>query len=130
MSMFEELIKEEQKSHWMPGQMIDRETIQKFLAIMNTNEIKAELSKQIRVEMDNNRIKYEGKVQSYDSLTSGNVNAQMRMAASGYDVYGRTILSANQNASNNNVYKKMKNKIIYGANSPQSFVHRGSRSVV
>ena len=99
---------------WYPGQALNREIIQLFIAALNNDEIKAELYKQMKVQMDNERAK-NGSMpkQSYDSLTSGNVNMQARMAASGYDVYGKTIISGNSNANNNNTYKRMKNKIKY-----------------
>lgn len=109
--------------------MIDQETKKFILACLNDTDIKAELSKQIRVEMDNERAKYRGQVQSYESLTSGNVNMQSKMAASGYDVYGRTILSGNSNANNNNTYKRMKNKIKYGRAPQQGYYNRGAFTI-
>lgn len=112
-----------------PTQVIDRETKQFILALLNDTDIKAEIQKQIRVEMDNERVKYRGQVQSYDSLTSGNVNMQARMAASGYDVYGRTILAGNNRADNNNTYKKMKNKIKYGRAPQQGYYNRGAFTI-
>ena len=111
---------------WFPGQSVNKEVVNLILAALSDNEIKAEISRQVRVEMDNQRNKYNGTVQSYESLTSGNVNMQARMAASGYDVYGRTILGGNRNASNNNIYKKMKNKITYGKAPQNGFRNRGS----
>ena len=85
-----------------------------------------ELAKQIRVQMDTERTKYKGTVQSYDSLTSGNVNMQAKMASSVYDLYVRNILSSNSEANNNNVYKKMKNKIKYGRAPQAGYYNRGS----
>lgn len=114
---------------WYPGQAVNEEIIQLIIAALNNEKVKAELSKQIRVEMDNERVKYKGKMQTYESLTSGSVNTQTRMAASGYDVYGRTIVNSNYNVSNNNVYRKMKNKIRYG-HSPQEYRNRGSRDQI
>ena len=100
---------------WYPGQAVSQEIVNLILAAFENDQVKAELSKKIRIEIDNQRTKYNGSApQSYESLTSGNVNMQARMAASGYDVYGRTYLTSNNNSSNNNVYKKMKNKIKYG----------------
>lgn len=109
-----------------PAQVIDRETKKLFLAMFEDTDIKAMLSKHIRVEMDNERAKYRGQVQSYDSLTSGNVNMQQRMAASGYDIYGRTILMGNKRADNNNTYKKMKNRIKYGRAPQHGYYNRGA----
>lgn len=111
------------------AQIIDRETKQLFLALLEDTDVKATLSKHIRIEMDNERAKYRGQVQSYDSLTSGNVNMQQKMAASGYDVYGRTILSGNARADNNNTYKKMKNKIKYGRAPQQGYYNRGAFTI-
>ena len=102
-----------------------QEVVNLILAALSNNEIKAEISRQIRVEMDNQRTKYRGTVQSYESLTSGNVNMQARMAASGYDVYGNTIISGNKNVSNNNTYKRMKNKIKYGNSPHRGYENRG-----
>lgn len=113
---------------WFPGQAISKDIVNMFMAALNNDEVKAELSKRIRVEMDNERMKnasYKGPVQSYDSLTSGNVNMQARMAASGYTVYGRTIIESNFNSSNVNVYKKLKNKIRYGKNPGMGYNNRG-----
>lgn len=110
---------------FIPGQALSRDIINLMIAALNNDEIKAELSKQIRVEMDNERIKYNSTVQSYSSLTSGSVNTQVRMAASGYDVYGNTIIKGNYNASNNNTYKKMKNKIKYGKSPQNGYNNRG-----
>lgn len=111
---------------WFPCQSLNKDVINLILAALNDTEVKAEISRQVRVEMDNQRTKYHGTVQSYESLTAGNVNMQARMAASGYDVYGRTIIGGNVNASNNNVYKKMKNKIKYGKAPQNEQRNRGS----
>lgn len=111
---------------WFPGQAVSKEVVNLILAALNDNEIKAEISRQVRIEMDNQRTKYHGTVQSYQSLTSGNVNMQAKMAASGYDVYGRTIINGNHNASNNNTYKKMKNKIKYGKAPQEGYRNRGA----
>lgn len=110
---------------WYPGQTVNQEIINLILAALGNNEVKAEISRQIRIEMDNQRTKYNGTVQSYSSLTAGNVNMQARMAASGYDVYGNTIINGNKSASNSNTYKKMKNKIKYGKSPQQGYYNRG-----
>lgn len=118
---------------WAPWQTQDRELINLFLSMLGNQEIKAEISRQIRIEMgnnmDNRKYRYNGEVQSYESLTSGNVNMQARMAASGYDVYGRTILSGNKSASNQNTYKKMKNKIKYGRAPQNGYYNRGGYTI-
>lgn len=118
---------------WYPGQAVSQEIVNMFMAALNNTEIKNELSKRIRIELDNQRIKsanYNGTVQSYESLTSGNVNMQAKMAASGYDVYGRTIITSNANATNQNVYKKIKNQIHYGRAPQEGYRNRGSFSVI
>ena len=115
---------------WYPGQGINQEVVELILAALNDEKVKAELSKRIRIEMDNERTKYHGNVQSYESLTSGNVNMQTKMAASGYDIYGKTIIQGNINASNQNVYKKMKNQIKYGRNPQEGYRNRGAFTLV
>lgn len=113
---------------WFRGQAISQDVLNLILAALDNAEVKAEISRQVRIEMDNQRNKYNGTVQSYESLTSGNVNMQARMAASGYDVYGRTIISGNRSATNNNVYKKMKNKIKYGRAPQDGYRNRGDNT--
>jgi len=116
---------------WFPGQSVSQEIVNLIIAALNNNEVKAEISKQIRIEMDNQRAKYNGTVQSYSSLTAGNVNMQAKMAASGYDVYGNTIISSNTTVSSNkNVHKKMKNKIHYGKAPRDGYRNRGDYNIV
>lgn len=115
---------------WYPGQGVNQEVVQLILAALNDTQVKAEISRQIRIELDNERGKYKGAVPSYDSLTSPNVNMQAKMAASGYDVYGRTIISGNASSSNNNVYKKMKNKIKYKSTPEEGYRNRGNFNIV
>ncbi len=115
---------------WYPGQQVDQETIQFFLNVLKTEPIKAELAKQTRIEIDNqSRKNLRRGNQSYESLTSGDVNMQMRMAASGYDVYGRTYLLGSQDFRNNNTYKKMKNQIRYGKSPQNPIRNRGEYNV-
>ena len=112
------------------GQTIDNDTVKLFIAALNNDEVKAELYKQIKVQTDNERAKNGSALkQSYDSLTSGNVNMQARMAASGYDVYGKTIIASNQSSFENNIYQKMKNQIKYGRSPQGGFNNRGSFKV-
>lgn len=114
-----------------PGQPVSREVIETVLACLNNTEVKAEIARQCRIEIDNDRQKRlnNGSIQSYSSLTAGNVNMQARMAASGYDVYGRTILSGNAPTNNNNTYRKMKNKIKYGHAARNGYMNRGRYTV-
>ena len=114
---------------WYPGYGVNQELKNLILACLDDREIKAEIARQVRIEIDNERSKYRGNVQSYESLTSGNVNMQAKMAASGYDVYGKTIISGNYNANNNNTYKKMKNKIKYGRPPENGYQNRGGFTV-
>lgn len=131
---------------WLPGQGISNEVRDLIIAALNDDKIKQELSKRfdenlkreetkneldkrIRTEADTNRTKYRGSKQSYDSLTSGNVNLQARMAASGYDVYGRVIIDSAQPVDNNNIFKKMKNRIRYGRQPHRGFENRGSHDI-
>ena len=117
---------------WYPGQTLNQEIVKLFIAALNNDEVKAELYKQMKIQMDNERAK-NGTVprQSYDSLTSGNVNMQAKMAASGYNVYGRTVIGSNQGSYNNkNVYRKMKNKIKYGRSPQDGFENRGSFNIM
>lgn len=111
---------------YLPGQTLSQEIVDFILGALDNDKVKAELSKRIRIEMDNQRTKYNnGNVQSYESLTSGNVNMQAKMAASGYDVYGRTIIQSNSNPNNQNAYKKMKNQIKYGRSPERGYQNRG-----
>lgn len=115
---------------WYPYQPISQEVIKLIVGALQNDEVKSELAKQIRVQIDSERSKYQGQVQSYDSLTSGNVNMQAKMAASSYSVYGKTILSSNSNTTNQNIYKKMKNEIHYGRNPQTGYYNRGGFKIV
>ena len=114
---------------WYPGYGVNQDLKQLILACLDDTEIKNEIARQVRIEVDNERKKYKGTVQSYESLTSGNVNMQAKMAASGYDVYGKTIISGNSNANNNNTYKRMKNKIKYGRSPENGYQNRGGFTI-
>lgn len=115
---------------WYPGYGAHQDLKQLILACLDDTEIKNEIARQVRIEVDNQRKKYNGTVQSYESLTSGNVNMQAKMAASGYDVYGRTMIAGNYSANNNNVYKKMKNKIKYGKSPENGYQNRGGFTII
>ena len=114
---------------WYPGYGVNKELVKLVLACLDDTEVKTEIARQVRIEVDNERKKYKGSVQSYESLTSGNVNMQAKMAASGYDVYGKTIISGNSNANNNNTYKRMKNKIKYGKSPENGYQNRGGFTI-
>ena len=114
---------------YIPGQALPAEIKELVLRALNDSEVKAELSKQIRTEMDSRPVNYTGHRPTYESLTSGDVNMQLRMAASGYDVYGRTVLSGNSSFTNKNAYKKMKNEIKYGTSPQKQFRNRGSKNI-
>ena len=112
------------------GQMLDRDIVNLFVTALNNSTVRAEISKQIRIEMDNDRNKYNGSRLSYESLTSGNVNMQAKMAASGYNIYGSTIIKGNYNASNNNTYRKMKNRIRYGKPPQDGYINHGDFNMI
>ena len=114
---------------WYPGYGVNKELVKLVLACLDDSEVKAEIARQVRIEVDSERKKYNGTVQSYESLTSGNVNMQAKMAASGYDVYGKTIISGNYNANNNSTYKRMKNKIKYGKPPENGYQNRGGFTI-
>lgn len=103
--------------------------------VIKSENFKADLSTYIRMEIESSKAKYSSgnnpNTLSYDMLTRGNVNMQARMAANGYDVYGRTILQSNNNTgSNKNIYNTMKNRINYGRNSAvNDYRNRGQRSI-
>lgn len=98
--------------------------------ILQDRNVKAEIAKQIRIETETAKNKYsQYNRASFDALTMGDVNLQYRMAQSGYDVYGRTILSGRANTSNVDVYQKMKNKIRYGKRPENGYRNRGGFSI-
>ncbi len=120
---------------YYPGQAIDKEIIKFFLAVLQTDEVKAEVARQARVEYDNQKRKnFQSNIrtgpQTYESLVSGDVNMQMRMAASGYDVYGRTYMSGNGVFTNNNAYLKLKNSIKYGKAPQRARKNHGEHRII
>ena len=115
---------------WYPGYGVNQELKKLILACLDDSEIKNEIARQVRIEVDNERKKYKGTIQSYDSLTSGNVNMQTKMAASGYKKKKKTIISGNSNANNNSTYKRMKNKIKYGRSPENGYQNRGGFTII
>lgn len=134
---------------WFPGQGISNEVRDLFIAALNDPKVKEEfekrfqenldkdktkekISKQARRERDINTRRKSGDnyTMSYESLTSGNVNLQARMAASGYDVYGRTIIQGAKSVDNNNLYQKMKNRIKYGRSPEIGYENHGERTMI
>ena len=104
-----------------------------ILQIIREPDVKSELSNYIRMEIEASKSKYSkenyGGTLSYDMLTRGNVDMQAKLAASGYDVYGRTLLPSNKSlGSNKNIYINMKNKINYGRSPSKAYENRGQRS--
>ena len=132
---------------WIPGQNLSRELTEMITGVINDKSVSAELSKQtlkaikenteirsellrqIRAELDKQSPKGSNARMTYESLTSGDVNMQARMAVSGYDVYGRTVISGQKSALNNNIYKSMKNKIKFGRAPQQGFTAHGKHTV-
>lgn len=101
--------------------------------IIRGPEFKNQLSNYIRMEVEASKTKYSkdnaGNTLSYDMLTRGNVDMQAKMAASGYDVYGKTLIPSNSSlGSNKNIYKNMKNKINYGSSPSKGYENKGQRS--
>lgn len=101
--------------------------------IIKSPDFKNQLSTYIRTEIEASKNKYSkdnaGNTLSYDMLTRGNVDMQAKMAASGYDVYGRTLIPSNNSlGSNKNIYQNMKNKINYGRSPSIGYENKGQRS--
>lgn len=101
--------------------------------IIKSPDFKNQLSNYIRMEIEASKNKYSknnsGNTLSYDMLTRGNVDMQAKMAASGYDVYGRTLIPSNNSlGSNKNIYQNMKNKINYGCSPSMGYENKGQRS--
>lgn len=102
-------------------------------SVIKSPDFKAQLSNYIRMEVEASKTKYSkenfGGTLSYEMLTRGNVDMQAKMAASGYDVYGRTLIPSNNSyGSNKNIYQNMKNKINYGRSPSKEYENRGQFS--
>ena len=105
---------------------LDRELANYIIeVILQDRDVKAELAKQIRSESQRTSTGLYDNA-NFEALTSGNVNLQHRLAQSGFDVYGRTYLTKNASTNNDNVYKKMKNKIRYGRKPENGYENRSS----
>lgn len=101
--------------------------------IIKSPDFKNQLNTYIRMEIEASKNKYSkdntGNTLSYDMLTRNNVDMQAKMAASGYDVYGRTLIPSNNSlGSNKNIYQNMKNKINYGRSPSIGYENKGQRS--
>ena len=101
--------------------------------IIKSPDFKNQLITYIRMEIEASKNKYSkdntSNTLSYDMLTRGNVDMQAKMAASGYDVYGRTLIPSNNSlGSNKNIYQNMKNKINYGRSPSMGYENKGQRS--
>ena len=101
--------------------------------IIKSPDFKNQLSTYIRMEIEASKNKYSkdntSNTLSYDMLTRGNVDMQAKMAASGYDVYGSTLIPSNNSlGSNKNIYQNMKNKINYGRSPSMGYENKGQRS--
>lgn len=101
--------------------------------IIKSPDFKNQLNTYIRMEIEASKNKYSkdntGNTLSYDMLTRNNVDMQAKMAASGYDVYGRTLIPSNNSlGSNKNIYQNMKNKINYGRSPSMGYENKGQRS--
>lgn len=113
------------------GLGLDRQLARYIIdVILQDREIKAELAKQIRTESEPKNKYSQYSRANFDELTRGDVNLQMRLTQSGYDVYGRTYIQSNAAVySNANSYRKMKNKIRYGRRPEDGFENKGSFTV-
>lgn len=127
---------------WFPGKTINREIRDLFVTALNDEEVKQELSKRfaenLEKERTKNTLEHTSRMDSnrsrglrtFDELTSGNVDLQTKMAASGYDVYGRTILTGHKDTSHDNLRRKMKNKIQYNRRPFDGYRNRGDSSII
>lgn len=118
---------------YMPFDSQKKEMENLIWSIIKSPDFKNQLSTYIRMEIEASKNKYSkdnaGNTLSYDMLTRGNVDMQAKMAASGYDVYGRTLIPSNNSlGSNKNIYQNMKNKINYGRSPSMGYENRGQRS--
>lgn len=107
------------------GITLDREISEYIVrVVLQDREVKAALSRQIKEEAATVNNKYpQYSRQSFDDLTSGNVNLQYRLAQNG-QFYGNTIMQQLYNTTNENTYKKMRNRIRYGKMLEQGFRNR------
>lgn len=117
---------------YTPMRALTQREIQFILSAFQNREIKAELAKQIRVQIDAKDNRYYGAKMNYDYLTMGTVDMQNRLAASGYDTYGKTIMSSasERTARNDNLYRNLKNKIRYRSVPDTGYRDRGSYTIV
>lgn len=118
---------------YMPFDLQRKEMENLIWDIIKSPDFKNQLSNYIRMEIEASKNKYSksnsGNTLSYDMLTRGNVDMQAKMAASGYDVYGRTLIPSNNSlGSNKNIYQNMKNKINYGRSPSIGYENKGQRS--
>lgn len=118
---------------YMPFDSQKKEMENLIWNIIKSPDFKNQLSTYIRMEIEASKNKYSkdnaSNTLSYDMLTRGNVDMQAKMAASGYDVYGRTLIPSNNSlGSNKNIYQNMKNKINYGRSPSMGYENRGQRS--
>ena len=119
---------------YVPGSATQQWINEIVKTIIGSDAFKKEMSSYIRAEIQADRNRYSkdrnSNNLSYDMLTRGNVDMQTRMAANGYDVYGKTIIESNNGESTNkNLYRKMKNKINYGT-TRDGYENRGQQTIV
>lgn len=119
---------------YIPGVTLQNQIKELSKLLLGCDDFKKEISNYIRLEIQSSKnatARQNTSNMSYEMLTRGNVNMQARMAANGYDVYGKTIISSNQDSfRNDNYIKKMKNKINYGSNPADGKENRGSFKIV
>lgn len=118
--------------YYYVGKKLSAEERRRIFNIFEDTEVKARITKEIRTEVDRQLARRNGysKPMSYDALTSGDVNMQARMAASGYDTYGKVYLKSNNaTKTNESSYRKMKNKIKYGKSPQRGYENRGDFTI-
>ena len=131
---------------WYPGKKISEEVRDLFITALNDEEIKKEISKRFdeNLQKKNHKLpgeggvsstatrssSYSGKTQSYDDLTSGDINTKRRMTPSAFDTFGKVILNGPGSMTNDNLYQKMKNRIQYKNGPKDGYRNRGDRSQI
>ena len=129
---------------WYPGKKISEEVRDLFITALNDEEIKKEISKRFDENLQrkgnknipdgsgssstSGRTRYEGRRQSYDDLTSGDINLKERMTPSAFNTFGKVILNGPGSMGHENIYRKMKNRIQYKNGPQDGYRNRGDRS--
>lgn len=82
--------------------------------IIDSSEFKAELNRQVQLELDARANEYKGPRFGYSSLKRGSINTSNgKLGVRGTEVYGRTLVGNLPTTANTNVYRRMKNQVNY-----------------